>query len=74
MGAISSSQATCGLLIGSSVAIGFLCGQGKEGVPEEHEVDRNRAIDVVGELYRDFLREFGKNKESRSQRLKNVFS
>ena len=59
MGAISSGQTTCCLLIGSSVANGFQCGQGKEGVPQEHEVDRNRTIDVVGELYRDFLKEFG---------------
>ena len=59
MGAILSGQTTCGLFIGSSVAIGFRCGQGKEGVPEEHEADRNRAIQTVEELYKDFLKEFG---------------
>jgi len=59
MGAISSGQTTCGLLIGSSIAIGLLCGQGKEGIPEEHESERNKAIHSVGELYKDFLKEFG---------------
>ena len=59
MGAILSGQTTCGLLIGSSIAIGLLCGQGKKDIPEEHEGERNKAIQVVGELYRDFLKEFG---------------
>jgi len=59
MGAISSGQTTCGLLIGSSIAIGLRCGLGKEGIPEEHEEERNKAIHAVGELYIDFLREFG---------------
>jgi hypothetical protein len=59
MGAILSGQTTCGLFIGCSVAIGFRCGQGKEGVPEEHETDRKRAIQAVEELYRDSLKEFG---------------
>jgi hypothetical protein len=59
MGAILSGQTVCGLLIGSSIAIGLRYGQGKEGVPEEHEGDRNKAIQAVGELYRDFLQEFG---------------
>ena len=59
MGAISSGQTTCGLLIGSSMAIGLLCGQGKEGIPEEHESERNKAINAVGKLYRGFIKEFG---------------
>ncbi len=59
MGAILSGQTTCGLLIGSSIAIGLRCGQGKKDIPEEHEGERNKAIQVVGELYRDFLKEFG---------------
>jgi hypothetical protein len=58
LGAISSGQATCGLLIGSSVALGLRCGQEMDGVPEEHEGERNRAIQAVAELYRDFLKEF----------------
>jgi len=59
MGAISSGQITCGLLIGSSIAIGLRCGQGKEGIPEEHEQERNKAIHAVYNLYSDFLKEFG---------------
>jgi hypothetical protein len=59
MGAIRSGQATCGLLIGSSIAIGFRCGQGKKGVPEEHESERGKAILAVEELYSDFLKKFG---------------
>lgn len=59
MGAILSGQATCGVLVGSSIAIGLLCGKNKDGIPEEHEAERNRAINAIGELYRDFLKEFG---------------
>jgi hypothetical protein len=59
MGAISSGQTTCGLLIGSSIAIGLRCGQGREGIPEKHEQERNKAIHAVRELYSDFLKEFG---------------
>ena len=58
-GAINSGQTVCGLLIGSSIAIGLRCGKGKEGIPEEHQDDRNKAIHAVGELYNDFLKEFG---------------
>jgi hypothetical protein len=59
MGAIQSGHTTCGLFIGSSIAIGLRCGQGKEGIPEEHLDDRQRAIQAVEELYKDFLKEFG---------------
>ncbi len=59
MGAIQSGQTTCGLLIGSSIAIGFRCGQGKKGIPEENESERGKAILAVGELYSDFLKKFG---------------
>ena len=59
MGAIQSGNTTCGLFIGSGAAIGFQCGRGKEGVPEEHPEDRQRAIKAVEELYKDFLKEFG---------------
>jgi hypothetical protein len=58
MGAISSGQTTCGLLIGSSIAIGLRCGRGKKDIPEVYESERNKAMGAVGELYRDFLREF----------------
>ncbi len=59
MGAILTGQTTCGLLIGCSVAIGLQCGQGKAGVPEEHAPERERAIEAVESLYRDFLKRFG---------------
>jgi hypothetical protein len=59
MGAILSGQTTCGLLIGSSIAINLRCGQGKKGIPEEHESRRAKAITAVNDLYNDFLKEFG---------------
>ena len=59
MGAIRSGQTTCGLLIGGSIAIGLRCGQGKKGIPEEHESERGKAILAVEELYDDFLKKFG---------------
>ena len=59
MGAISSGHTTCGLLIGSSIALGLWYGQGKEGIPEEHEQERDAAIHAVHELYRAFFKEFG---------------
>ncbi|MFX0124835.1 MAG: C-GCAxxG-C-C family (seleno)protein [Candidatus Hodarchaeota archaeon] len=62
LGAIMSGKTTCGLLIGSSAAIGFRCGQEKKGVPEKYEEERNMAVQAVGELYSDFLEEFGSTK------------
>lgn len=56
LGAIMSGKTTCGLLIGSSVALGFRCGQGKEGIPENCEDERNKAIQAVGELYSSFIK------------------
>ena len=58
-GAILSGQTTCGLLIGSSIAIGLRCGRGKKEIPEEHGIERGKAILAVNELYNDFLKEFG---------------
>ena len=58
-GAIGSGQTTCGLLIGSSVAIGYRYGKGKDGIPGEFKDERNKAIQAVGMLYKDFLKEFG---------------
>ncbi|MFC1511857.1 C-GCAxxG-C-C family protein [Candidatus Latescibacterota bacterium] len=58
-GAIMSGETTCGLLIGSSIAIGLRYGQGKEGVPEKFKDDRTQAISAVRMLYDDFLKEFG---------------
>ncbi|MBW2062222.1 MAG: C_GCAxxG_C_C family protein [Deltaproteobacteria bacterium] len=59
MGAIASGQTSCGLLIGAGIAIGLRCGQGKDGIPEEHQDERNKAIGAVARLYQDFLKEFG---------------
>lgn len=58
-GAIRSGNTTCGLLIGSSIAIGLRHGQGKEGVPMEDEETREQAIREVNELYRSFIDQFG---------------
>ena len=62
LGAIMSGETTCGLLIGSSVALGFRCGQGKDGVPEMYDDERNKVVQAVGELYDSFLEEFGSTK------------
>ncbi len=59
LGAIMSGEITCGLLIGSTAAIGFKCGLGKKSTPEDHPSDRGTAVEAVGELYRSFLDEFG---------------
>jgi len=59
MGAIGTGQTTCGLLIGSSVAIGLKCCNGTKGIPEENPEDRERAIAGVARLYRSFLKEYG---------------
>jgi hypothetical protein len=58
-GAILSGQTTCGLLIGSSIAISLRCGQGKKEIPEEHETERGKAILLINDLYNDFLKKFG---------------
>lgn len=58
-GAIGSGQTTCGLLIGSSIAIGFRYGQGKDGIPNEFMEERKKANEAVGMLYEDFLKEYG---------------
>lgn len=59
LGAINSGQTTCGLLIGSSIAIGLKTGQGKECLPLESMDERNIAVNAVNRLYHDFLKEFG---------------
>ena len=58
-GAISSGDTTCGLLIGTAIAIGLRQGMGKECIPFEDKDERDNAIAEVGAFYRDFLAEFG---------------
>jgi hypothetical protein len=59
LGAIGSGNTTCGLLIGSSIGIGLRCGQEVNGIPEQNEDSREKAIQAVNELYNAFLTEFG---------------
>ena len=58
-GAISSGETTCGLLIGTTIAIGLRHGNGKECIPIENGDSRAKAIAEVNAFYRDFLSEFG---------------
>ena len=58
LGAITSGETTCGVLIGSSVAIGIKYGLGKDSIPEDHPEARGAAIELVSELYRDFKEKF----------------
>jgi C_GCAxxG_C_C family probable redox protein len=57
-GAILSGKTTCGLLIGSSNAIGLYFGLGKDERPEEDSDARGKAIQAVNELYKAFLEKF----------------
>jgi hypothetical protein len=59
LGAILSGETTCGLLIGSSIAIGLKYGLGKDSVPEDYPEERGNAIEIVSELYKDFKEKFG---------------
>ena len=59
MGAIGSGQTTCGLLIGSMVAISLRHGQGKDCIPMADQTARGNAVKEVNALYRDFLKQFG---------------
>ena len=59
LGAINSGDATCGLLVGSSVAIGLRSGQGKTCLPLEDKEERNKAVSAVNALYKYFIEKFG---------------
>jgi len=59
LGAIGSGHTTCGLLIGSSVALGLRVGQEAQGRPEQNETSREQSIQAVNELYTEFLVQFG---------------
>ncbi|MBT4088432.1 MAG: C_GCAxxG_C_C family protein, partial [Deltaproteobacteria bacterium] len=51
-------KTTCGLLIGSSIAIGLRHGKGLSCVPLEEKSQREKAIAEVNDLYRDFIDNF----------------
>jgi len=59
LGAIESGQTTCGLLIGSSIAIGLKSGRNKQCLPLEDTGERDKAVQEVNQLYHSFLKEFG---------------
>ncbi|MDZ7700307.1 MAG: C-GCAxxG-C-C family protein [Deltaproteobacteria bacterium] len=59
LGAILGGQTTCGVLIGSSIAIGIRHGIETNGIPEEHEAERSAAIAEINNLYKEFIKEFG---------------
>jgi hypothetical protein len=59
LGAILSGHTTCGVLIGSSIAIGMRHGRRKKGNPEESDGERTAAITEVNNLYKEFVNEFG---------------
>ncbi|TFG13884.1 C_GCAxxG_C_C family protein [Candidatus Thorarchaeota archaeon] len=59
LGAVMSGETTCGLLIGSTAAIGFKCGEGRQSTPDKNTTVRGNAIEAVGELFSSFKQEFG---------------
>ena len=59
MGAIQSGKTTCGLLIGSSCAMGFRLGQNLNSIPEDTSKIRNKNIRMVKRFYKAFIKEFG---------------
>ncbi len=59
LGAVLSGDTTCGLLIGSTTAIGFKCGHGQQSSPDNNTTLRGNAIEAVGELFGSFKEEFG---------------
>jgi hypothetical protein len=58
LGAIESGQTICGLLIGSSIAIGLRSGQKKNCLPLEDKKGRAGAVKAVKKLYEDFIEKF----------------
>jgi hypothetical protein len=58
-GAIRSGKATCGLLMGPTIAIGLRYGRDKENMPMDDMENREKAIQEVNALYRSFIDRFG---------------
>ncbi len=58
-GAIQSGTTTCGLIIGTSCALGFRNKRNLQGGPETNAKERKSAIKEVKRFYKAFLKEFG---------------
>ena len=58
-GAIGSAKATCGILVGGAIYLGFLSGDGAAGAPDVSDERRKLAIARVQDLYQGFIAEFG---------------
>lgn len=57
-GAIRTGRATCGILFGATVCLGYLHGMGATQAPEARGERRSRAIESVRELYHGFIEQF----------------
>jgi len=58
-GAIGSGKATCGILVGGAIYLGYLSGTGAAQEPDVGDDRRKLAIARVDELYRGFIAQFG---------------
>ena len=70
MGAITTTNTTCGVLIGTGIAIGLQIGREKKGIPENHVKERSKSIRLVNKLYRGFTKQF---KTTECKELTNGF-
>ncbi len=58
-GAIGTGKATCGILIGGAIYLGYLSGVDADGVPDVDDEKRKLAIARVRDLYQGFIERFG---------------
>ena len=58
-GAIGSGKATCGILVGGAIYLGYLSGTGASREPGVKDDARMQAMARVSELYRKFINQFG---------------
>jgi len=58
-GAIGSGKATCGILVGAAIYLGYLSGINAAEEPGVKDDARKQAIARVDELYRKFIEQFG---------------
>jgi hypothetical protein len=59
MGAISSGRATCGILFGAVVYLGYLNGIDETNAPAVKDEKRKAAIQAVNKLFEGFNKRFG---------------